>query len=225
MQRLFLMLALLLGMAVAGPAGAQQRDWRTNVTQLATGYAIGNPAARVKLVEYLSYTCPHCAHFMAESKAKLHDDLVRRGVVRIEVRNAVRDPFDLAATLLARCGGAQRFWPVTEAVFAAQPEWFARGNAFQQSNGRRLQLLPTMARVKALADGSGLTAIAVSKGLTAAAADACLADEAQAANLSAQAQTFFAKIDGTPGFELNGKAIHGHDWATLAPQLAAAGAR
>ncbi len=220
-----LLLALLALLALALPAAAQQRDWRATVAQSATGLAIGNPRAKVQLVEYLSYTCSHCAHFMAESKARLHDDLVRRGVVRIEVRNAVRDSFDMAATLLARCGGPQRFWGVTEAVFAAQADWLREGSGFQQTNRRRLQLLPAMAALKAVADGSGLTAIAVAHGVTPAAAEACLADEAMVAKLSADAQGFFARIDGTPGFEINGKPIHGHDWATLEPQLRAAGAK
>jgi hypothetical protein len=48
---------------------------------------LGNPRnAPVKLVEYISYTCPHCAHFEAESDAQLRIGFIATGKGSIEVR-------------------------------------------------------------------------------------------------------------------------------------------
>ncbi|MFX5009123.1 thioredoxin domain-containing protein, partial [Acinetobacter baumannii] len=68
-------------------------------------YVIGNPRAPVKIVEYLSFTCPHCAAFARESSAVLRGQMIRSGSVMIEYRPAVRDQADLAVTLLLKCIG------------------------------------------------------------------------------------------------------------------------
>src|SRR3546814_19557489 len=88
---------------------------------------MGNPAAPVKLIEYLSYTCPHCAAFSAESAAVLRGRMVKSGKVSLELRNAVRDKLDLAAAALARCAGTQGFFAAYDALFARQRDWYPRG--------------------------------------------------------------------------------------------------
>lgn len=105
MRALFALLALFLLAAGPGP-----RDWTQTTTRLPTGtYLIGNPAASVKLVEYASYTCPHCAAFAAESAPVLHDRFVRDGSVSLEYRHLIRDGLDLGAAILARCTGTARW--------------------------------------------------------------------------------------------------------------------
>ena len=58
------------------PAPAQaQRDWTRVVAQTPEGgYRMGNPNAPVKLVEYLSLTCSHCAHFSEQGAPRLIAD-------------------------------------------------------------------------------------------------------------------------------------------------------
>lgn len=222
-----LCLALAAGALLTAAAPAQQeRDWRGHVAQAPSGaFLIGNPAAKVKLVEYLSYTCPHCAHFVAESKGPLHDDLVRRGVVRVEFRHAVRDPLDLAAALLARCTGPKGFADASEAIFAAQASWYEQGRGWWQANGARIQSQPELARLKAAADGSGLSALMRKRGMSAAAIGRCFATPGDLDKVTAMAKAAWASIQGTPSFTINGKPGGGSDWATLEPELRAAGAR
>ena len=75
--------------AIALTAATAPRPWTAVATPVANGsYLIGNPKARVKLVEYVSYTCPHCAHFTHESDAAL-GAMVRSGSTSIELRNQV----------------------------------------------------------------------------------------------------------------------------------------
>jgi hypothetical protein len=72
---------------------------------------MGNPQAR-RLVEYMSYTCPHCAHFEAESALALRNGPIASGKGSFEVRHLLRDPIDAtiaaadqlrAANALLRC--------------------------------------------------------------------------------------------------------------------------
>ena len=207
-------------------AAPKPSDWRNHVVQTQSGAILtGNPAAKVKLVEYLSYTCPHCAHFIAESKAPLYDDLVRRGVVRVEFRHAVRDPLDMAASMLARCTGPKGFGGATQAIFAAQASWFEQGRTWWQANAASIQSQPELAQIKAAAGGSGLSALMQKRGMTAAAIEKCFATPADLDKLTEMTKASWATIKGTPSFTVNGKAVDGSDWATLQPQLRAAGAR
>ena len=211
---------LLLG---AAPA----RDWRLTTGIAPTGgFTVGNPAARVKLVEYLSYTCPHCGHFVAESKAELHDALVRNGTVMVETRSAARDPFDLAAWLLARCGGPRRFTALSSAIFAQQEAWLAKGDSYAKANLPALQAMPQMKQMRVLIDATGLGAIGARHGVTAAQLNACFAKPDDLKSVLAMTDAAFKKISGTPGFEINGTLAAGvSDWATLAPRLRAADVR
>lgn len=222
-------LATLVG-ALAGAAtlaaAAPVRDWSQVAGRTATGAVlIGNPAARVKLVEYVSYTCPHCAAFTAESRAMLQAQWVRSGSTSVEVRPVAGQPLDLAASLLARCVGP-RYPAFADAVFTRQLQWFERGADWQQANGARVNLYPVMARLHALADGSGLSDIArTTGGLTPAAIDRCFANQADLDAIITTSMKAAGEIQGTPSFILNGKPVGNATWATLEPQLRAAGAR
>lgn len=234
MRVLAILAPLTIGALVAGGATAQQpkakaaapRDWSTYVVQAPSGaYVIGNPAAKVRLVEYLSYTCGHCAEFMAESKIPLKDGYVRRGAVRIEVRHAVRDPLDMAAALLARCAGPRGFAGATDAIFAQQREWARRGAAWWQANAAALQSETRLMQLKAAAEGSGLSTLMRSRGMSDAAINQCFATPTDLNRLTAMADASWKVIKGTPTFVINGKTGGGGHWDTLEPELRAAGAR
>lgn len=222
----------------AGPATAQKpkakattgapaaRDWRTYVVQSADGaFIIGNPAARVTLVEYLSYSCGHCAQFSAESKAALKDDLIRRGQVRMEVRHAVRDPLDMAATLLARCAGPRKFSGASDAIFAAQADWFARGRKWWLADPETLGKLAELTRLKLAADASGLSQLMIARGMTRAAVNQCFATPADLTRVTAMTDAAWKQIEGTPALYVNGRYVPTTLWSVLEPELRAAGAR
>ncbi len=86
---------------------------------------LGNPEAPVTLIEYASYTCPHCAEFDENIVAKLKPSYIDSGQVRFEFRNFIRDRYDLAVAMLVRCEGPDRFFPLTDLFFARQREWLA----------------------------------------------------------------------------------------------------
>lgn len=234
MRVLAILAPLAICALVAGGAMAQQpkakaaapRDWSTYVVQAPSGaYVIGNPAAKVRLVEYLSYTCGHCAEFMAESKIPLKDGYVRRGAVRIEVRHAVRDPLDMAAALLARCAGPRGFAGATDAIFAQQGDWARRGAAWWGANAAALQSETRLMQLKAAAEGSGLATLMRSRGMSDAAINQCFATPTDLNRLTAMADASWKVIKGTPTFVINGKTGGGGHWDTLEPELRAAGAR
>lgn len=217
MRTLLALLALPLLLAASGV-----RDWTQNVTRLPSGaYLLGNPAAKVKLVEYASYTCPHCAAFAGESGPVLHDRWIRQGSVSLELRHVIRDTADLAAAVVARCTGP-RFFATSYQIFARQPQWLDRAINFQQTNASRINLYPPLARLRAIADGSGLSDIGRAAGLTDQRLDACFADQAGIDRVVAA--TAEAKdIDYTPTFFLDGRKYDGVNWEKLEPLMRARG--
>src|SRR3546814_17531411 len=86
---------------------------------------MGNPDAKVKLVEYGSYTCSHCRDFAAESAEEIRQ-IVDSGKMSFEFRNYVRDPIDISTALLARCGGKDIFYPLSDQFFANQNAMFEK---------------------------------------------------------------------------------------------------
>ena len=106
----------------------------------------------MKLVEYGSMTCPHCAAFSAEAmRARCCATYVKSGRVSWEFRNYVRDAFDLAASLVARCNGTKTFFPVTRAIFADQENWENRIQAMPQDQFKAMQDLPPNQQFVAIA--------------------------------------------------------------------------
>jgi protein-disulfide isomerase len=84
------------------------------------------PAAPLKLVEYASFTCSHCAQFAEEGFPALLRDHVRSGRLSFEFRNFVRDPYDMAAALVARCASPANFFPLTHRIFETREQWIAK---------------------------------------------------------------------------------------------------
>ena len=206
--------------ALALVAATPVADWTKRVTQTPQGaFVLGNPAAKTRLVEYVSYTCDHCAHFSNEASAPLKSRFVANGSTAIEVRHAVRDPIDLAATVLARCAGPSRFFAAHEKLFATQGQWFGAGVRYAQSNKDALEKASGPQRVQMLAKASGLGAIV---GLNDAQVNACLADAAQQRPVMAMTQEAWQtrSIPGTPHFLINGQSVPNvTSWAALELQL------
>lgn len=91
------------------PANGQ--DWTKifNISKFG-GFTIGNPDAEVRISEYVSYTCSHCANFEINQAPILKSQHISKGNVSLEIRNHIRDPLDFTIALLARCGGQAKFF-------------------------------------------------------------------------------------------------------------------
>ena len=229
MTRAGLWLALA-ALAAASPAAAAAParkaapvaiDWsRTVVATPEGGFRMGNPGAKVKLVEYGSLTCGHCAAFSRTGMASLVGAYVRSGKVSFEYRNFILNGLDVAASLLARCGGPSRFFPVAETLYSTQDQWMGRVGSLTAAQKAQLNALPENQRLGRLAELAGLTGIAARHGVAPVQGKRCLADQAGLDRLGRMAEAASALgVEGTPTFFLNGANIGTHNWATLEPIL------
>ena len=233
--RLFVASILILGApaltqaaapkAPAGKSAARPtatRDWTQVV--MATpegGFRMGNPNAPVKLVEFGSLTCSHCADFASQGAPILIRDYVKRGTVSFEFRNLVRDAFDLTAALLSSCTGPRSFFPITDELFATQQSWLGKYSALTQSDMQGLEQMDQTARMQRLASVGGLDALAGKFGLPPPRVQACLADSKRLDQLMEIRRVAFSqyKLEGTPTFLVNGSTVGSANWLQLEPHL------
>lgn len=212
--------------ATAPGKPASGRDWSHVAAFNAQGnLVLGNPAARVKVVEYLSFTCPHCAAFSAESAAELKGQMIRSGSTSLEFRPTVRDTADLAATLLIRCQGAGGYADMAAAIFAAQPQWLPGAFYYLEHDAPRYAMRDGVDQIRLAAKGAGLIDLMLARGMAQARIDACLGDRAAIDQAVRAADAWRPVVDGTPTFVINGEKHTGADWATIGPILRAKGAR
>jgi protein-disulfide isomerase len=226
-------LAMAAVLPLAGVSGANNaavkrpvaaKDWTRLVTATPEGgFRMGNPNAKVKLVEYGSLTCPHCRHF-AQTSATPLAAAVRGGKVSYEFRNMILNGVDMAATLVARCGGARSFFPTMADLYDTQPVWLGRASKMSDAQKQELDGLSDGQRLVRVAQVAGIVQIGAKHGITRAAANRCLADPAALNRLGKMYEAARERgVKGTPTFFINGEAARADDWSAIEPLLKKAG--
>jgi len=184
--------AAVLGLVLSGPAfGAVGKFVGPD------DMTLGNPNAKVTVVEYASASCPHCAHFNNEVFPAFKAKYIDTGRVHYVFREFLTQPVEVAAAsfLVARCAGRDKYFSVLDTIFRGQAQMYQSGDI----KGALLHA----------AEGAGMTE---------AQFDACLTNEAAGDALSARVERYVKEdgIDSTPTFVINGKKMDPNTPATLA---------
>lgn len=211
--------------AAAAPVAAQAQQWDWTRTVAATpegGWRMGNPEAAVRVVEFVSLTCPHCRAFANHGAPELVRDHVAGGRLSFEIRPFPLDPVAAVGAQLTSCAAPDHAFALNDDILAGQDVTFARLDALSREDVAALAVLPPAELRVQIAAAAGYDAIAARHGLDAARLRACLADEAGAARIEAiKAEAERLGVGGTPSFLVDGGLAEGvHDWTGLAPLLA-----
>ncbi len=196
--------------------------WSSTVTTSSIGaHVAGNPAAKVRLVEYFSYTCHICADFAKLGSAPLKTQYIDRGLILFEYRNLVRDPVDMTAALLARCGGPAAFARNHQAIFAAFPTWIAKVTKATDAQKTSWFEGTTGQRARKIAADTGLAALMRGRGYSQAQLDAALDSEIAQAELTGMTNIGRGadRVQGTPSFFINGRNAEVTAWPALKSKL------
>ncbi|MEP6868019.1 MAG: thioredoxin domain-containing protein [Novosphingobium sp.] len=189
------------------------------------GYLMGNPNAPIKLIEYGSLSCPHCAKLAKDGFQTLVGTYVASGRVSFEYRSFVIHGIDVPLTLLAGCSGKEAFFPLVEQIYANQDDMLNKAQAAGEQ-AEKAMALPENQRFVAASDAQGLTAFFAQRGISVDQAHMCLADFAKATQVAKNAETYGAAgVDSTPTLFINGSKIPGNTWDELSAALQRAGAR
>ena len=219
--------ALIL--AVSAPALAQSalaqsapQDWNQTEANTGKGHRVGNPEAPVQLIEFVSYTCPHCAHYAEVSEGALRLGYVGEGKAAVEVRHVIRNPVDLAAALTTECGPEDKFFDRHRAMFLAYDEWIAKAQAATPAQQTRWRSGTIGQQMQAIANDLDFYQIMEPQGVGTAQLDRCLTDAARAEAIrdASQANSAEFAVPGTPSFVINGALLPDvYSWEALQPLI------
>jgi len=107
----------------APSAVAQTLDKTTLLAVQTTDHVLGDPKAPITLIEYASFTCPHCAHFSVAVLPELKKKWIDTGKVKLIYRDFPLDQTALKAAQLAECSGNDKYFGVVDMIFATQGKW------------------------------------------------------------------------------------------------------
>jgi len=179
-----LMLAALMSLSLAA-CGKSGSGVATN-----DDMSIGNPQAKVTVIEYASAACPHCARFNNEVFPAFKTKYIDTGRINYVFREFLTEPVQVAAAgfLTARCGGKDKYFSILDAIYRGQEAMYQSGD-FK----------------------GGLQRIAESAGISDAKFNACISDPAAITALQNRVQGYVDKdhIDSTPTFVVNGTQLVG----------------
>ncbi|MEO8723994.1 MAG: thioredoxin domain-containing protein [Sphingobium sp.] len=209
--------------AVASPAGKQ---WTDVVSKTAEGGVVeGNPNAAVKVIEFGSFSCPHCRDFSAESTQDIHS-MVNTGKLSYEYRTYIRDPVDMMVAILAHCGGAESCFPLSEQLFANQTAMMTKAQGLGDATYSATLSKPINERFVSLAQTTGLIDFVKQRGISETTAKQCLSDGKAIEALAKQVQDYNSKynIQGTPTLYMNGSVVENTaTWDAMKTKLKEAG--
>ncbi len=179
------LLAMIAAPAIAGLGAATLLPATAMAEPVMGDMVLGDASAPVTVIEYASFTCPHCAAFHADTWPQFKAEYVDTGKVRFILREVYFDREGLWASMAARCGGADAFYPMADQFMKKQRLW---AKAARDNNRDEIRKIGRL------------------NGLSTAQLDACFSDQDYARSL-VEAYQRNAAADGvqsTPTFIING---------------------
>ncbi|MZR15076.1 thioredoxin domain-containing protein [Maritimibacter sp. DP07] len=176
------------------PAMAQDAE---NQVEPAPDMVMGEEDAPITMIEYASFTCPHCADFHDRVWEDLKADYIETGKVKFVNREVYFDKYGLWAGMVARCGGEMRYFGISDMLFEQQSDWIG--------DGQEATIL------------ENLKTIGKKAGLNEEELDSCLNDQSMAQSMVAayQENATADEITGTPTFLINGEKYSNMTYADL----------
>ncbi|MEM8979513.1 MAG: thioredoxin domain-containing protein [Pseudomonadota bacterium] len=158
---------------------------------------LGDPDAPITMVEYASYTCPHCQRFHTAAFKDIKRDYIDTGKVKFIYREVYFDRPGLWASIVARCGGEMRFFGITDMIYKQQSQWARMSD-------------PSLVAEE-------LRKIGRTAGMNDEQLDACLSDEAKAKTLVEWFETNAQRdgITSTPSFLIDGQKYSNMNYASF----------
>ncbi len=181
LSRSLLIALAVLAVAACGKSGG-------SFASEAGDMALGNPNAKVTVVEYASVACPFCARFNTEQFPAFKAKYIDTGRIHYIFREMLvgetnEQALGEAGFLMARCLPPSKYFDVLDETFRAQPDIYKSGDL-----------------------RGGLLRIAQANGMTEQQFDDCVGNaDAQKAIKARTDQAGKDGVNSTPTFFVNGK--------------------
>jgi len=181
------------------PAGQEiaQTDDTTFDASGIVEMSLGSADAKVTIIEYASFTCPHCASFHKGPFKQLKAEYLDNDKVHFIYRDVFFDQLGLWASMVARCGGREQFFGISDMMYNQQSDWIGSGDPVEVARNLR--------RIGKVA------------GLSEDQLNACLADDEKAKALVAwyQYNSEMHDVNSTPTLVINNRKYGNMNYADL----------
>ena len=185
----------------AAPAASDAAEAEAPAAATLPDIPMGAEDAPLTIFEYASFTCGHCANFHDESWPKLKAEYIDTGKVKFIQRDIYFDAVGLWAGILARCGGDDKYYAVSDMLFDEQKSWLGGQSGDEIA--------------------ANLRKIGLKAGMTEDQMTACWEDTAKVEQLVATFQTNAGadSIDATPTFVIGGEKVSNQPWDDLKAKI------
>lgn len=208
-------LAIAAALAIAACASPSQTAWDKTINETAEGgFIVGNPQARVKVVEYGSRTCKDCAKLAREGFPELKRE-IREGRVSFEFRDyLIHGTPDLVGAVIGTCGKKENRLSMLETMFRDQE--LAIGEIAKLPDSVFEKKVQSGTQWWDIAAAAGYRDIANETGLSDNEVMACLADQKRGDKFIAMTKNADPSlVQGAPSLLVNGIRVEGKTWADL----------
>ena len=106
-----------------GAANAQAAEVDTSTIQ---EMVLGNEEAEVEVIEYASFTCPHCATFHQNVYGDLKANYIDTDKIKFTYREVYFDKYGMWASMIARCEPS-KFFGIADLIYKGQSDWVQAG--------------------------------------------------------------------------------------------------
>lgn len=182
--------------ALISPANAQSAEDIDTSTVIEM--VQGSEDAPITMIEYASFTCPHCAAFHQGAYQDIKKNYIDTGKVKLIYREVYFDKYGLWGSMVARCGGPEKFFGIADLIYKGQSEWTKKDGP--------AEIVGELRKMGRLA------------GISEEQLDTCLKDAENAQTLVAwfQKNAEADDVQGTPSFIINGEKVANQPYADFA---------
>ncbi len=165
-------------------------------------HVLGEDEAPLTIVEFASFTCPHCMDFEDEVMPKIKEEYIDTGKAKLIYREVYFDGAGLLAASLARCVPAEQYYPVVFTLYSQADTWLKSQDSVEGIIGE-------------------LTKIGVMAGLPKNEIAKCLDDRESQEKMIENSAALMAEnnVKGTPTIIVNGRTVENWQWDNLKPLL------
>ena len=92
---------------------------------------LGSEGAELKMVEFASLTCGHCARFHNEVMPVIKKKYIDAGLIHFTYKDFPLDKFALKASIISRCSGNKNFFNYLNVFYKKQKDWTRTQDPFK----------------------------------------------------------------------------------------------
>ena len=93
--------------------------------------SMGDESAPIKMTEFASLTCGHCAKFHNEVFPRIKENYIDSGKIFFTYQDFPLDKFALKASVIARCSGKEKYFSFLKVLYKKQKDWTRSQDPFK----------------------------------------------------------------------------------------------